>query len=815
MRQFTRLFSLALALFMTIGYANAQNQMTKAQYMGLKTSGDVSITAPTDVMASRAMLLTEGFDVEGDFPPTDWTTIDLNTNGNNWIQTNPQTNPFSDIDPASLFSAMVPWVAEDQDEWLITPSIDAAGETPLKVEWYAGVSGPWLASATLKLQISTDGGTTWTELWNAFDEIDPAADWAWNFVSINLDDYAAAPFQLAWQYVGNDGDLAGVDGVVVKSGYEYLYQDDFEWANVGDYLALTDTSGFWTTWSDAPGGSEDALISDDQSASPTKSVDVNGSTDLILKLGDKTSGKYQINIKYWIESGYGGYFNIQHFEAPGIEWAYEAYFGATGDGYMNAGGDNSSFFTYQHDTWLQLKSIIDLDNDWAEFYIDDVLIQEWQFSLQAQGDPGTNQLGGADIFAGAPTGETAHYYFDDVEYIVLVEGTTPPIIDVDDAPVFYNIETGDTKEDSFSLGNIGVDDLNYDITPVYSLGNKALGREATGVHTPKTAHQQLAVDPNPATPVNSVSDRDEVTLNYDGDPFSAIGSNTADYEWRVSARFPASLVKPYIGMELTSIDVYINDPGIAYKVQVYDMGAIHTPGPGDLLVEQDFNDNGAAAWVNVPLDNPVYIEGGDIWVGYWVSSIAGLFTPGTDEGPNNPDGDWIAFGPGWGHLADNPDLLYNWNIRANLTGNSMIPWLSTDPMDGTLVEDEVVDVNMTIDATALESNVYTANLVIRSNDLSNDWTTKNVVANITVGVDENGENQAIAVYPNPASDYVQVSTTGTIENVTIVNTVGQVVYNQNLGLQKARIATDMLPNGVYFVNVKTQFGIATQKLVIE
>jgi hypothetical protein len=814
MRQFTHFISLALAFVLTFSFANAQNLMTKAQKLGLKSSNTVNVTPQKDVMASRTMLLTEGFDDDTSWPPTDWTIIDFNPNGNNWIQTNPTQHPFSEIDPASLFSAMVPWVGEDQDEWLITPSIDAAGETPLKVEWYAGVSGPWITAATLKLHISTDDGVTWTELWNAADVIDPAADWAWNFVTINLDDYANAPFKLAWQYVGNDGDLAGVDGVVVKSGYDYLYQDDFESHTVGEYLALTDTSGFWTTWSDEPGGTEDALISDDQASSPTKSVDVNGSTDLILKLGDKTSGKYQINVKYWIETGYGGYFNIQHFEAPGIEWAYEAYFGATGDGYMNAGGDNSSFFTYPHDTWIQLKSVIDLDNDWAEFYIDDVLIQEWQFSLQAQGDPGTLQLGGADLYAGAPTGETAHYYFDDVEYIVLVAGTTPPVINVDSDPVFYNIETGDTYQDTFSMGNDGVDDLDYDITPVYSLGNKSMSQEPAGVHAAKDLNAVLSVDDSPATINNNISDRDDVTLNYDGDPFSAIGSSN-DYEWRVAARFPADLVKPYIGMELTSVDVFINDPGIDYKLQVYDMGAIHTPGPGDLLHEQTFADNGAGAWVTVTLDSPVYIEGGDIWVGYWLSSIGGLFTPGCDEGPVNIDGDWMAAGPGWGHLSDNPDLQYNWNIRANLTGNATIPWLSTDYTNGTLVQDEVIDVTMTIDATGLESDVYTANLVIRSNDLTNDWITKNVVANITVGINENGEKEYVSVYPNPASDYIQVGSNGEISNVTIVNTVGQVVYNQNVGVNTLRVSTESLPNGVYFINIKTAAGTTTQKIVIE
>ena len=809
MKQFTRYFSLVIAFTLAFSFANAQNMMTKAQFLGLKTNS-VNITPEKNVMSTRDMLLEEGFDV--DFPPAGWTTIDFNTNGNNWIQSNPDGNNFDLVDPLSLFSALVPWVGEDQDEWMITPVIDAAGDTPLKVEWYAGTSGSWLAYATLKLHVSTDGGTTWTELWNAFDEIDEAADWGWYFVSTDLSDYTDTPFQLGWQYVGNDGDLAGVDGVQVKSGYDYIYQTDFEEWTSGDYLVEGDASGYWTTWSDAPGTAEDAFVVDEQSASPSNSVEMEGTSDIVFKMGDKTSGKYQFNIKYWIESGFGGYINLQHFEAPGIEWAAEAYFGATGDGYMNADGENAAFFSYTPETWMQLEFVVDLDNDWGEFFLDGELIHGWQFSQTALGEAGTLQLGGSNIYAGAPTGETPHYYFDDAAYIVIVEGTTPPIMDVDDSPVSAVVEMGNTQDETFDIGNIGVDDLNYDIVVTYPMGNKALDQEPTGIHTSKDLNAVMS-SKSVIAPENGASDRD-VELSYCGDPVSAIGSAN-DYQWRVAARFPADMVAPYVGMELTSVEVWINDPGIDYKLQVYDMGNIHTPGPGDLMVEQTFSDNGAGQFVMVTLDDPIFIEGGDIWVGYWVSATGGLYTPGCDEGPVHPDGDWMAAGPGWSHLADNPDLQFNWYIKAFLTGDASVQWLSTDISDGTLGEDEFDDITMTLDATDLESNIYQGQLVIRSNDLENDRATKTVLMNVVVGIGENGLTETVSVYPNPASDYLRISTNGEISNVRIVNTIGQVVLEQTVGLSDITISTENLPKGVYFVNIDTKNGTTTQKVIVE
>ena len=815
MKKITRFFSVIVAIVFAASTLFAQNNstrwQTKAQMLGLKSSPAHHYQPKKALDQRSTTLLEEGFDTEGVFPPADWTTIVTNS-GNTWMQGNPQNNNFNQIDPNSLYSALVPWVAADQDEWLITSEIDAQGETPVTLHWYAGVSGPWLSNATLKCLISTDNGSSWTELWNAYDEIDTTSDWAWNEVNIDLSSYASTPFKIAWQYVGNDGDLAGVDGVDITAGYNYIFQDDFESYNVGDYLALN--SNTWTTWSNAPGTDEDAYVVDEQAASPTKSVEVEGSkTDLILPMGNKTSGKYQINMKYYVVSGNGGYFNIQHYEQPGIEWAYEVYFTATGDGYMNAAGNQSAFFTYNHDEWINLKSIIDLDIDTAWFYVNDQLVHKWQFSTKANGDPGTLQLGGMDIYAGAPQGETCHYYMDDVEYIELVPGTDVPVINVDNSAINATLATGDSTGTTFSMGNDGKADLNYQIVVTYPGNNKALNREPAGFHAPKSLVTDIEKAPSANTTGTAPSSRDAV-LHYDDDNYTAIGSQN-DYEWRVAAKFPSNIVKPYIGMYLTSVDVFTNDPGNGFKLQVYGMGSYNTPGPGDLLLEQPFTAN-TQAWTNIVLDTPIYIDGQDLWVGYWVSGTGGTYVPGTDEGLNyNTDGDWMAAGPGWSHLGDNPSLKYNWNIRANLTGEPIVQWLSTDPAEGTLAPDQYIDVNVSMDATGLSSNVYNGKLNIRNNDQENELVTITVLLNVTVGINENGEKEYVTMYPNPATNYLRIGSNGQIQQIIITNTIGQVVYNKQPNRASETVNTSQYDKGVYFVTVKTLNGTTTQKIMIQ
>jgi len=813
MKHLLRLVSIIIVATFAFSSLTAQNTyMTKAQALGLKSGSTINTaTVSHEQTAAREVFLEEGFDVDGEFPPTGWTQT-IVVASNTWIQTNPSTNNFNEIDPNSLFSAMVPYVAEDQDEWLFTPTINAGGEVPLTLEFYAGVSGAWLTGATLICHISNDGGATWTELWNAIDVIDPAAEWAWNLVSLDITDYANDDFQIAWQYVGNDGDLAGIDNVVVSAGYNYIFQDDMESYTVGTHLAESDETGYWTTWSNDPGSSEDGLISDAEAASPTKSCLIDGTNDQVLKLGNKTSGHYLVNVEYFIPSGFGGYVNLQHFEAPGNEWAVEVYFGAaSGDenGYIVANGPPDTPFTFPHDTWFPIEFDIDIDADLASCTIDGNLVQEWQFSLQADGTAGTLQLGGMNLYAGAPTGETATYYFDNVEYIVLDPGAQSPIIDVSPTSMTIFLDEGQSTTENVGISNSGQEDLEYEIVTTYPQNSKALSMTPTGANTPKVLNEIPMLDPNAVPSTTNPSSRDEL-LHYDGDNFSAIGSAN-DYQWRVAAMFPAEMLEAYIGMELNEIQLFINEPAIATKIQVYGMGSFNTPGPGELLLEQDFTST-QVSWNTVTLDAPIGIDGSDLWVGYWVSGTGGLFTPGCDEGPANDNGDWMASGPGWNHLSNNPELDYNWNIRANLTGTPITRWLSTNPTSGSLVQDESIEIDVTLDATGLVSDSYIGKLLIRNNDPTNEQVDVTVLLAVTVGVNENGANEYIAVYPNPASTLLNVKSNGTVTNVNLVNTIGQVVYSNNTN---TTIDISKFESGVYFIQIDTEHGTTTQKILIK
>jgi hypothetical protein len=658
--------------------------------------------------------------------------------------------------------------------------------------------------------------------------IDLDADWA----QVYFDDVLIHEWQYSLQAQGEPGllQLGAVNfyaGVVTGSGEtptyylddisfdadneQVLYYNEFDAFTPGDYIAVVDPD-WWTTWSNTPGTAEDALISNEQSSSPENSIKVDGTSDLVFKMGNKTSGKYILDFEYYVPAAFGAYYNLQHYESPGVEWALEVYFATDGTGTINAGGENAATFTYNHDEWIEITNVVDLDADWAELYFDDVLIYEWQFSIQATGEPGMLQLGAANFYAGAPTGETPTYFIDDLAYVSLVQPALGPIIDINSEQIMAELSQGEMETINLTLANTGDMPLNYDI--VASFDEPGARSTSPWVSTTPIGkfNDTPAYAPN-YTPSNNTApvNRDAV-LNYDGENASGIGSETAG-QWRLAAMFPASMVAQYNGMYVEAVDVFINELASAHKIQIYDMGSINLPGPGALLYEQNFTP--LTGWNHIVLTTPVYVSGRDLWVGYRFNKPAGVFPAGVDAGPANPNGDWLATGPGWGHLSDNPALDANWNIRAMLMGDGGPVWLSVNPNSGTVEGGASDELAIEINTAGLSPANYSGKLHVRNNDPENERIDIEVMLTIITGINEAGEQTYVSVYPNPANDVLFLKGNTDIKSITLRNLLGQVVYEGVVGQRETRIATNGFESGMYVLTIQTQSGIAAQKIMIK
>ena len=191
-----------------------------------------------------------------------------------------------------------------------------------------------------------------------------------------------------------------------------------------------DNPTWFTTWSNLPGSGEDAQILTNFAHSGTKSASADltgGQTDCILKLGNKTTGTYELKWWMYVETAKCGYYNIQHFQNPGTEWAFEIYFRTAGTTQLLIGG-NTVNGTYPKATWFEVRQLIKLDVDSIYLYINGTLLSSWPFHWQSGGTTGTKQLGAVDLFAGewGGSGETPGFYFDDVVYTQL--GTVVPTV---------------------------------------------------------------------------------------------------------------------------------------------------------------------------------------------------------------------------------------------------------------------------------------------------------------------------------------------------------------------------------------------------
>jgi len=594
-----------------------------------------------------------------------------------------------------------------------------------------------------------------------------------------------------------------VDDVLYEQIFAPIYCDDFESYVVGDYISEQNPD-FWATWSGNPGGDEDGIISDAQAYAGSNSLLIEqapGATDVILKLGDKVSGSYQVNWYMYVPSGGNAYYNFQKTEIPGSEWACDMFFYDDGTGEFQIDQVVLTTFNFAPDTWLFLDHIIDLDKDSAMFYINGTLIYEWQWS-----NGGLLQLGGVDFYN---IDATYIYYMDDLCFMQ-TSGSADPIIAVAPESIEKNVVEGFIEEETLNIENIGVAELEYELAIVYDLESKAEALPLVNTYSnvsPGQFEAKKATNTGVQIPPSDLE-----ILTYCDANVTGVGYPTGDLTWEVAVKWPASEMHQYAGMELTEVQVYIYEIRTAdvFTLRVYGMDLDNVP--GDLLYEETFTPT-ATTWTSIELTNPIVCTGEDLWVGYVIyQSEDGAFPAGCGCEPAVHNGNWIRSAQAWGHA--NAD--YNWNIAAILDGEPITQWLSADPMMGAVDPGASEDVTLTFDATTLATGTYLADVIVLSNDPENKSVTVPVTMNVNpVSVEELLDDEAFVVYPNPAQDYVTIQANGTINQVKIYNYVGQLIDQTVVDNEKATLSTDGYQAGIYFIHVETAEGWSTRKVVIE
>ena len=84
---------------------------------------------------------------------------------------------------------------------------------------------------------------------------------------------------------------------------------------------------------------------------------------------------------------------------------------------------------------------------------------------------------------------------------------------------------------------------------------------------------------------------------------------------------------------------------------------------------------------------------------------------------------------------------------------------------------------------------------------------------VTVGIDEIGENE-VSLYPNPASNRVNVTSIHEMTRLTVTNYVGQIVYTEDVSSTRVELNTNSYQAGVYLVKIETESGVVTKRVII-
>jgi len=83
-----------------------------------------------------------------------------------------------------------------------------------------------------------------------------------------------------------------------------------------------------------------------------------------------------------------------------------------------------------------------------------------------------------------------------------------------------------------------------------------------------------------------------------------------------------------------------------------------------------------------------------------------------------------------------------------------------------------------------------------------------------VGVDPVPANIELTLYPNPADSHLRVETNTTIEEIRMLDVLGQVVYSSTVGNNNHEIMLEGLKKGIYFLQVTTAHGVSTERVQV-
>ncbi len=327
---------------------------------------------------------------------------------------------------------------------------------------------------------------------------------------------------------------------------------------------------------------------------------------------------------------------------------------------------------------------------------------------------------------------------------------------------------------------------------------------------------------------------------------NGIGLAGGDYFY-VASRWTPSELAPFDGMSVTQMSFFPNgDVGASYTLKIW-IGE----NAGIEVMSQEVSSYTIDEFNIINLDNPVTIDASiEYWFGYKVFNNWGFFPAGCDDGPAIQEyGDMISMdGTNWVGMSGAFGLDYNWNIAIYIDylKNTSPPQAISKPVlpvsGGTFMASETttsktqmfnpssakdllgynVHINgdsvvFTIEPTYTIENIgngthefcVTAVYDEGESECSNEW-----IIYLWTNINEN-QISNIQIFPNPASDIINIKSDLKIHKVEVYNYSGQIIRNEKANSKFYQINTSQFEAGIYFLRIETEEGVVSERVVVQ
>jgi hypothetical protein len=308
-------------------------------------------------------------------------------------------------------------------------------------------------------------------------------------------------------------------------------------------------------------------------------------------------------------------------------------------------------------------------------------------------------------------------------------------------------------------------------------------------------------------------------MQWDDDVnFTAIGTG-GSVEFDVAARWEPYQLNEFQNGIITAVGFFPAEPDAYYKIRIWT-GA----GAANLEVDQPVPDPNIGEWNEVILENPVVIDiTQELWIGYYLNTTTG-YPAGCDDGPAiDGYGNMMNYG-GWQTLIQiNPELDYNWNIKALIEygdtiygADNFVIYRSDD--EGPYFILGYSEDNYFLDDSACEGDVtlheykVSALYIEDSDTCESDFS--NEIGLLCAFYTDELTDPGFMIFPVPSNNIIQIESIERIEEICLYNYSGNILFRKGIGEKTYILPVNEYPEGVYLLRVETGREVVSRKVII-